>query len=35
MYNHCGAIKEVLACNKMEIDRKEKGLGPSGPRSAS
>jgi len=35
VHNHCGAIKEALTCNKMEIDWKERGLGPSGPRSAS
>jgi len=34
VYNHCGTIKEALACNKMEIDGKERGLEPSGPRSA-
>ena len=32
-HNYCGAIKEALACNKMEIDGKERGLRPSGPRS--
>jgi len=31
----CGAIKDSLACNKMEIDGKEKGLEPSGPRSTN
>ena len=31
VHNHCRAIKEALACNKMEIDWKERGLGPSGP----
>jgi len=25
-YNHCRAIKEVLACSKIEIDWKERGL---------
>ena len=35
VYDHCRAIKEALACNNMEIDGKERGLGPSGPRSAS
>jgi len=34
-HNHCRAIKEALACNKMEIDGKERGLEPSGPRSTS
>ena len=34
MHNSCGAIKEALACNKMEIDGKERGLEPSDPRSA-
>src|SRR5882724_2274020 len=29
-YEHCGAIKEALASNKMEIDHKKRGLGPSG-----
>ena len=33
-YNHCRAIKEALAHHKMEIDWKERGLGPSGPRSS-
>jgi len=26
---------EALTCNKMEIDGKERGLEPSGPRSAN
>ena len=30
-YDHCGTIKEALACNNMEIDGKERGLGPSVP----
>jgi len=30
--NICGAIKETSACNMMEIDGKEQGLEPSGPR---
>ena len=30
----CRAIKEVSACNKMEIGCKERGLEPSGPRFA-
>jgi len=30
-YNHCGAIKEVLACNNMEIDGKERGWDPQVP----
>ena len=34
MYDHCGAIKEALACNKIEIDWMKRGLEPSGPRSA-
>jgi len=34
MCNNCRAIKELSVCNKMEIDAKEQGLEPSGPRSA-
>jgi len=34
VYNYCRAIREVLACNMMEIDWKERGLVPSGPKSA-
>ena len=26
-YKHCGAIREVLACNKIEIDWKIKRVG--------
>jgi len=33
-YDHYETIREVLACNMMEIDWKEIRLGPSGPRSA-
>jgi len=31
-YGHCEAIKEVSACNKVEIDRGNEG-GPSDPSS--
>jgi len=31
VYEYCRAIKEALACNKMEIDWKERGLGLSVP----
>ena len=34
-HNHCRAIKSALANHKMEIDWKERGLGPSGHRSSS
>jgi len=34
-YEHCGATKEALACNEIEIDHKKRGLGLSGPRVAS
>ena len=27
-HNHCRAIKEALACNKMKIDTKVRGLEP-------
>ena len=30
-YEHCGAIKEVLACNMIEIDHKKRGLDPQVP----
>ena len=30
--DNCRAIKEALARNKIGIDQKERGLGPSGPR---
>jgi len=29
--HHCGAIREVLACNKMEIDEKKEGWDPQVP----
>jgi len=35
---HIGPLQsnqEALACNKIEIDWKIRGLGPSGPRSTS
>jgi len=32
MYNHCRAIREALACNKIEIDGKKKeGWDPQVP----
>ena len=34
-YEHCGAIKEALACNKINIDGEKIGLGSSGFRTSS
>ena len=30
-YEHCGAIKEVLAHNMIELDHKKRGLDPQVP----